>query len=142
MHATRAFIVTFHYGRPRSDRETLVEEHQRMLEQLQELSFSVVLENGSEVAYLLTFEDHATLSAYLATDEFHRMSTQGGCNDVFIKEFELKQLRQRHSSPISQLRKSWNRLRLWGPAKDLAERGTRRGRTSPQLPVPVLPRPR
>lgn len=84
-----AVIVSFHFLAPQRPCEQLLQAHQRFLDRLPGLEASVALDSRSELAFLLTYEDRRTLRAYFDSEEFEQLSTQPGCNDVFVKEFSI-----------------------------------------------------
>lgn len=86
MHAV---FVSFHFLAPKRPCEKLVQAHQQLLERLDGLESSLTLDSRSEMAFLLTYEDEQAIDAYFASEEFQCLSTQPGCNDVFVKEFQI-----------------------------------------------------
>ena len=84
-----AVIVSFHYLAPKWPCEEVLQAHQKLLERLPGLQVSVALNSRTEIAYLLTFEKKGALDVYFQSDEFRRLSSQPGCNDVFVKEFNV-----------------------------------------------------
>ena len=84
-----AVIVTFHFLAPKWPCDEALRAHQTLLERLPGLEASLALDNRTEIAFLLTFEEQSALDAYFNSDEFRALSTQPGCNDVFVKEFNV-----------------------------------------------------
>lgn len=84
MHAV---FVSFHFLAPKRPCEKLIQAHQALLDRLDGLQSSVMLDSRSELAVLLMYDDRELIDAYFASDEFQLLSTQPGCHDVFVKEF-------------------------------------------------------
>lgn len=84
-----AVIVTFHFLAPKWPCEAALQAHQNLLERLPGLEASVALDNRTELAFLLTYEEQGALDHYFQSEEFRRLSTEPGCNDVFVKEFNV-----------------------------------------------------
>lgn len=84
-----AVIVSFHFLAPKWPCDEVLQAHQNLLERLPGLEASVALDSRTELAFLLTFEEQRAVDRYFKSEEFRRLSTEPGCHDVFVKEFNV-----------------------------------------------------
>ncbi|MEZ4523526.1 MAG: hypothetical protein R3A46_18060 [Thermomicrobiales bacterium] len=81
-------IVSFRFLAPHRPDEKVVKAHHSLLCRLDGVSHYMALDRETEHAYVLTFESEAEVEKYLASEEHRRYSTEPGCYDVFVTQFE------------------------------------------------------
>lgn len=81
-------IVSFRFLAPHRPAGELVAAHRKFLCKLRGLQDCIALERDFEHAFILTFEDATALDRYLASDAYRQYSTQPGCYDVFVNQFD------------------------------------------------------